>query len=136
MICYFWEGLKPSIKVKMEQQNREAMDFEEMVQRAVNVEAKAGLRSSTMVQNSDIHCFRGHLPPISTALKVQTQETTAKDSHQKKLKVKEVKPTSSQAEEASEPSEQACKKKKRKKHPERRDKKEQTLASVANATEV
>ena len=28
----------------MEQQNREFMDFEEMVQRAVNVEFKAGLK--------------------------------------------------------------------------------------------
>ena len=33
----------------MEQQDRESMDFEEMVQRAVNAKAKAGLRSSTMV---------------------------------------------------------------------------------------
>ena len=56
MICYFREGLKPSIKVEIEQQDREAIDFEEMVQKAVNAEAKAGLRSSAMVQDSDIHC--------------------------------------------------------------------------------
>ena len=36
MIYYFREGLKPFIKVEMEQQDRESMDFEEMVQRAVN----------------------------------------------------------------------------------------------------
>ena len=50
MIRYFQKDLKPSIKVEMEQQDREFMDFEEMMQRAVNAEAKAGLRSSTMVQ--------------------------------------------------------------------------------------
>ena len=56
MICYFRVGLKPSIKVEMEQQDREAIDFKEMVQRAVNVEAKAGLRSSAMIRDSDICC--------------------------------------------------------------------------------
>ena len=28
MICYFRKGLKPSIKVEMEQQDREPIDFE------------------------------------------------------------------------------------------------------------
>ena len=136
MICYFRKGLKPSIKVEIEQQDRESMDFEEMVQRAVNAESKAGLRSSAMVRDSDIRCPRGHRPSNSTASKVQTQGTTAKDSHQEEPKVKEVKPISSRVAEASEPSEQARKEKKKKRHPERRDKKEQIPASTANATEV
>ena len=54
MICYFRKGLKPSIKIEMEQQDREAIEFEEMVQRVVNAEAKAGLRSSAMVRDSNI----------------------------------------------------------------------------------
>ena len=49
MICYFREDLKLSIKVKIEQQDWESVNFEEIVQKAVNVEVKAGLRSSTMV---------------------------------------------------------------------------------------
>ena len=49
MICYFWEGLKPSIKVEIEQQHWESMNFEELVQKTVNAEAKKGLKSSTMV---------------------------------------------------------------------------------------
>ena len=49
MICYFWQSLKSFIKVKIEQQDRESINFEEMVQKAVNAEAKAGLRSSTMI---------------------------------------------------------------------------------------
>ena len=32
MICYFRKGLKPSIKIEMEQQIRESIDFEEMMQ--------------------------------------------------------------------------------------------------------
>ena len=136
MICYFREGLKPSIKVEMEQQDWKTMDFEEMVQRTINVESKASLRSSAMVRDSDICCLRGHHHSNSIALKVQTQETTVKDSHQEKPKVKEVKPPSFRAAEASKSLEQARKEKKMKKHPERRDKKEQTPASTANATEV
>ena len=49
MIHYFQESLKPSIKIEMEQQDRASTSFKEMVQRAVNAEAKAGLRSSTIV---------------------------------------------------------------------------------------
>ena len=95
MICYFRKDLKSFIKVKMEQQDREAMNFEKMVQKAVNVEAKAGLRSSTMIWDSEFHCRRGHRPSNSTASKVQTQRVTAKDSHIEEPKVKEVRPTSS-----------------------------------------
>ena len=63
MICYFREGLKPFIKVEIEQQDRRAMDLEEMVQRAVNAESKTSLKSSAMVQNSDIRCLRSHRAP-------------------------------------------------------------------------
>ena len=43
--------------VEMEQQDRESINFEEIVQKAVNVKAKAGLRSSTMVWDLDICCL-------------------------------------------------------------------------------
>ena len=72
MICYFRENLKLSLKIEMEQQDRESIDFEEMVQKVVNAEAKLGLKSSTMVWDSNIHCPRGHRPSNSTASKVQT----------------------------------------------------------------
>ena len=70
MICYFQEGLKPSIKVKIEQQDWESVNFEEMVQKAVNAKAKAGLRSTTMVRDSDIRCSRGHRPSNNTTSKM------------------------------------------------------------------
>ena len=60
MICYFRKGLKSSIKFEIKQQDRESMDFEEMVQKAVNAEVKAGLRFNTMVRDSDIRCPKGH----------------------------------------------------------------------------
>ena len=72
MICYFQEGLKSSIKVKIEQQDRASTSFEEIVQKAVNTEAKARLRSSTMVWDSDARCSRGHRLSHNTFLKMQT----------------------------------------------------------------
>ena len=102
MICYFRKGLKPFIKVEMEQQDRESMDFEEMMQRAVNAESKAGLKSSTMVRDLVIHCPRSHCSSNSTASKVQTQGITIKDSHLEEPKLKKTKPTPPWA-EASEP---------------------------------
>ena len=92
MICYFWKGLKPSIKVEIEQQDRESMDFEEMVQRAVNVETKAGLRSSTIIRDLDARCPRGHRPFHNTSSKVQTQDSSHKDSpHSEEPKSKDLK---------------------------------------------
>ena len=70
MICYFREGLKPSIKVEIEQQDRESIDFKEIVQRTVNAEAKAGLRSSTIVRGLDIRYPRGHRYSNTTASKL------------------------------------------------------------------
>ena len=80
MICYFWKRLKSSIKVEIEQQDRKSMDFEEMMQRAVNAKAKAGLRASTMVRESDARCPRGHRPSHNTSSKAQNQGCSHKDS--------------------------------------------------------
>ena len=115
MICYFQEGLKPSIKVEMEQQDWESMDFEEMVQKAVNAEVKAGLRSSTMIQDSDAHCLKGHHPSQNTFLKVQTQGSSHKDSPcSEKPKPKDPKPALSH-DNAAEPAKKEDRKDKKKK---------------------
>ena len=80
----------------MKQQNWESMDFEEMMQKAVNAEAKAGLKSSTMVQNSDTRCPRGNCPSHNTSSKVQTQSSSHKDSpRSKEPKPKDPKPAPS-----------------------------------------
>ena len=134
MICYFWECFKPSIKVEIEQQDRESMNFEKMMLKIVNVEAKVGLRFSTMAQDSHIRCSRGYRPSNSIASKMQTKRTTTKDSYPEEPKIKETRPTLSRA-EASKLSKQARKERKKKKHQKRWDK-EQTPASTANTIEV
>ena len=62
-----------------------------MVQKAVNAEAKAGLKSSIMVRDADSRCPRGHRPSQNTSTKVQTQGSTAKESKPEESRPKELK---------------------------------------------
>ena len=130
MICYFWEGLKPSIKVEMKQQDRKSMNFKEMVQRAGNAEAKAGLRSSTMVRDSDVRCLRGYRPSHNTSSKVQTQGSSHKNSPRtKESKNKDPKlalPRGNTAEPAKKED------KKKKPWERKRERNKQTLATSDN----
>ena len=86
------------------------------MQKTVNAEAKAGLKSSIMVLDLDINCSKSQRFSNSTASKIQTQKTTAKDSHSEELKIKKAKPNLFWAAKASKSSKQAYKKKKKKKH--------------------
>ena len=54
MVRYFEEGLKPSIKAEMDQDATHLDDYEELVAKAVRAEAKAGLRPSSYVRETDI----------------------------------------------------------------------------------
>ena len=143
MICYFREGLKPSIKVEMKQQDQEAIDFEEIVQKTVNAEAKAALKSSAIVRDLDIRCPQGHRPSNSTIAKVQTQGTSAKKPRPEESRTKKVKPAKGKAPvpprtNATESSEQSKKDRKDKKQrfQERRKRSEDTPATGDNAIDV
>lgn len=57
MVCYFEEGLKPSIKAKMDQDAHQLDSFEDLVTIAVKTETKAGLELSLYVCKTDYHCF-------------------------------------------------------------------------------
>ena len=92
IICSFWKGLKSFIKVEIEQQDRASTSFKEIVQRAVNAETKAGLRSSIMVWNADSHCPRSYCPSQNTSAKVQIQGLIAKESKPKEFRPKKKKP--------------------------------------------
>ena len=139
MIRYFWEGLKLSIKVEMEQQDQASTSFKEMVQKTVNAEAKPGLRSSTMVPDLDTCCLRGHRLSHNTSSKVQTQGS--KDlSHSKKIKSKDPKSAPSRDNAAESPKKDNRKDKKKRfwgqKWEHTWEQKEQTLATNVNTTNV
>ena len=69
-----------------------------------------------MVRDSDIRCPKSHRSSNSTASKVQTQGTPAKDSYPEEFKPKVAKPILFQAAKANKLSEQAYKERKKKKH--------------------
>ena len=98
----------------MEQQNRESIEFEEIVQRTVNAEAKAGLRSNTMVRESDARCPRGRRPSHNTFSKVQTQGTIDKEPRTEESRPKKAKLTNIKAPASphfNEPAKPNCQKK-------------------------
>ena len=72
MVRYFEEGLKPSIKAEMDQDDSQLIDYEKLVAKAVRAEAKAGLRPSSHVRETNLSCLRGNRPSHTTAHKVQT----------------------------------------------------------------
>ena len=53
IVRYFEEGLKPSIKAEINQDATHLDNYEELVSKAVRVEAKAGLRPSSYVRETD-----------------------------------------------------------------------------------
>ena len=73
MICYFRKGLKPSVRAKMEQRGQKLDSFEELVQKAVDAEAKAALWPRFYICNTNQYCLWGSRPapifatPISIA---------------------------------------------------------------------
>ena len=80
IICYFQESLKSFIKVEIKQQDQKSRNFEEIVQKTINIKAKVRLKSSIIIQNLDFCYPKSHYPfnTISTTSKVQTKEITIK----------------------------------------------------------
>ena len=86
-----------------------------MVQKTINAEAKAGLRSSIMVRELDARCPRGYRQSHNTLSKVQTQGSSHKNSpRSKKFKPMDPKPAPLR-DNAAEPTKKENRKKKKKK---------------------
>ena len=60
IVRYFEEGLKPSIKAEMDQDATHLDNYEELVAKAVRAKAKAGLRPSFYIRETDIQVLRGN----------------------------------------------------------------------------
>ena len=70
MICYFRKGLKPSVQAKIEQRGWELNNFEELVQKAVDVKAKVILQPRSYICDTDQYCLRDSHPAYSTTAKI------------------------------------------------------------------
>ena len=117
------------------------MNFEEIMQRTVNTEAKADLRSSTMVRDLNIRCPKSYHLSNSTVLKMQTQGTTAKESKPEKSRPKELKLVGGKKPvppcfKSTEPGKTSSTDKKRKYFKKKQNRKNNTLAIGDNANAV
>ena len=61
----------------MQQRGRELHIWEELVKKAVDAEAKAGLRLTYYVRETDQRCLRGIRPAHTTTAKAQTQGSSS-----------------------------------------------------------
>ena len=86
MVRYFHKGLKPSVWAKMKQRGQELHSFEELVQKAVDAEAKAALRPCSYIRNTNQYCLQSSHPAHSTTAKIPLQGHQIKDSQVKELK--------------------------------------------------
>ena len=73
LIQIFRDGLKPSIAAQIKQHGRENDSWEELVKKAIEVEAKVSLLPSPFVRDMDQHCPRGNRP--ATMSKPQASST-------------------------------------------------------------
>ena len=86
-----------------------------MVQRAINAEAKTGLRSNIMVWDLDVYYPRSYRLSYNTFSKVQSQGSNNKDFFRfKKPKPKDPKPTPPHDNSAAAPAQKKDKKDKKK----------------------
>ena len=83
MIWYFQEDLGPSIKVEIEERGRKLNSFEELVEKAVDAEARAAFRPCFYVCKTDKHSLQDSRP---SAAKASTQGQLIKDPRVKKPK--------------------------------------------------
>ena len=79
LIRFFREGLKPSVKTQMEQRGWELDSWEQLIEKAIEAEAKAGLQPSFILREMDQRCPRGNRPAHTTVAKSQASASSARD---------------------------------------------------------
>ena len=76
----------------MKQQDWVLTSFKKMILKAVNTKAKAGLKSSIMVRDTDFYYSRNYYLSSNISAKVQTQSSIVKKSKPKESRLKNLKP--------------------------------------------
>ena len=76
LICFFREGLMPSIRAQIEQRGYELDSWTEIVEKAVDAEAQASLQPISYIKDIDQQCLRGSRP---NSTKASTQGNSIKN---------------------------------------------------------
>ena len=85
MLKYFRKGLKSSVLAELEHRDLKLESFNQMVKKAVDVEAKSALRPCSSTKKMHQHCPRSNRPANSTVAK--SQDSTMKDLRLEEPKV-------------------------------------------------
>ena len=64
LIRYFWDGLCLSIWAQVDNREQDLNAWKEVVEKAVNAEAKAGLQPHSMIREINSRCPKKHRPSI------------------------------------------------------------------------
>ncbi len=88
LICYFREGLRPSIRAQLDNRGRDLDAWDEMVEKTVNAEAKASLQPPSGTRKIDSRCSKGYRPLVKkdkdNTYWEQRDETSNKDKEKAK----------------------------------------------------
>ena len=71
LIRFFCKGLRPSIKAQMKQRGQEHNSWEELIEKAINAEAKTSLQPPLILCEIDQRCLHGNRVAYSTVAKSQ-----------------------------------------------------------------
>ena len=132
VLCrYFYEGLRPSIRLWIDEEGRELDGWSALVKKATRAEAKAKIQASVS-RDTDQYCHRGNRPMHTTAAKANPQSQTTKDSRPEESKVRGPESTVSTAPPRSNSSESSAKARRDKKKDRRRHDQRQRQPEVSN----
>ncbi len=62
LIHYFQEGLRPSIRAQLDYRGRNLDGWEEVMEKAGDIEVKANLQPPFYVRDINVRCPKGHRP--------------------------------------------------------------------------
>ena len=126
MLRYFREGLKPSVLAELKHRDLELESFNQMIKKAVDVEAKSALRARSSTKEMDQNCLWGSRPANSTVAK--GQGNAIKDSRLEEPKVRDTEAPSGP--QRSESSKKARKEKKKEQQQRDREHREGSIPAT------
>ena len=92
VLCrYFYEGLRPSIRLWIDEEGRELDGWDSLVKRATRAEAKATMQASVS-RDINQHCHQGNRTMHTTAGNVQVQTTKDFRAEESKARPQKARP--------------------------------------------
>ena len=107
LICYFCDGLRPSIQAQMDERGQDLDTWEEVIENAIDVGAKAACQPQLLMREMDNQCLQSHRP-----VKFDEPTKELKDSDKNSSRLQEPKAQALQHSDNADTSKKARKEKK------------------------